>query len=88
MPRYQLTGRTYINDSLREPGEIVEYGGWPGSSLEPLDDTATAIKAFYIDARKRGRALPKVPDLEKILPKAGKSAGDKPAKVTKDPDDA
>lgn len=88
MARYTLTGRTFINGSLGEPGEIVEYGGWPGSTLEPADATATAVKAFYDDARKRGRTLPRVPDLEKILPKAEKpAAGKQPNKAVKESDD-
>ncbi len=84
MPRYQLTARTYINSSLGEPGDIVEYDGWPGSSLEPLDDIAKATKAFYDEARKRGRTLPKQPDLEKILPKAAAGKGAKALKETDD----
>lgn len=84
MPRYKLTARTYINGSLGEPGGIVDYGGWPGSTLEPVDATATAIKAFYDIARAKGRAIPKVPNLEKILPKA---ADPEPKKDVKDSGD-
>lgn len=37
MARYQLLDRTFINGSLREKGEVVEYDGQPGSTLQPLD---------------------------------------------------
>jgi hypothetical protein len=37
MARYRILDRTFIHGSLRERGEIVEYDGKAGSTLEPLD---------------------------------------------------
>ncbi len=84
MPRYQLTVRTFINGSLGEPGDIVEYAGWPGSTLEPQDAVATAVKAEYDNLRKRGRNIPKAPDLAKFQAKAEKAAEPAPEKELTD----
>lgn len=37
MARYRLLERTFINNSLREAGEIVDYDGQPGSTLQPVE---------------------------------------------------
>lgn len=87
MPRYTLTARTFINGSLGEPGEIVEYSGWPGSTLEPADEVAGRIKAAYDDMRKRGRNIPKKPDIEKFQAKVEKAAVPEPAPQKDDTDE-
>lgn len=67
MPRYKVvTSRTFVNASLAEIGEIIEYDGWPGSTLEPADDVAARVKDAYDTMRKRGRTIPAgKPDLSK-----------------------
>jgi len=42
MPKYRVLVRSFINDGLREEGEIVEYNGKPGSNLELVDGPAEA----------------------------------------------
>lgn len=61
MARYRLTDTTYIGGSLQAAGAEVDYAGWPGSTLDPLDDEARDIKALYGEAREAGRNLPKTP---------------------------
>jgi hypothetical protein len=50
MARYRVTRPTFLQASrscapqLFEVGAIVEFDGVPGSSLEPLDEAASAAK--------------------------------------------
>ncbi len=47
MARYRVTAPTFLEAVLREPGEVVDYGGDPGSALAPLDAAARrAVKAY------------------------------------------
>ena len=68
MPRYRvINSPTYLKSGghhpdLHQVGAEVEYAGWPGSSLEPLDDTAKRVKDYF-DAHRRNRKLPRMPDL-------------------------
>jgi hypothetical protein len=55
MARYKLTDTTCIGGSLQSAGAEVDYAGWPGSTLEPLDDEAREVKAYYDEAREAGR---------------------------------
>lgn len=86
MPRYTVTAPTFVCNSLQPVGEVVEYDGWPGSSLEPADDVAKRIKDYFA-AHRRDRKLPRVPDLAKFAePEAEKPAGRKAASVKDDTD--
>lgn len=38
MAKYKVLTRSFINNAIREEGEIVEYEGRAGSNLEPLDE--------------------------------------------------
>jgi hypothetical protein len=47
MARYRVTAPTFLEDVLREEGEVVDYAGDPGSALAPLDAAANrAVKAY------------------------------------------
>lgn len=82
MPRYTLTARTYVNGSLGEAGDVIEYNGWPGSTLEPADAVAARVKEAYDTMRKRGRTVPRgLPDLSKY---AGAEKPPAPEKETTD----
>ena len=35
MAKYTVLVRTFINDSLREPGEVIDYDGEPSFNLQP-----------------------------------------------------
>jgi hypothetical protein len=47
MPRYRVLEKSFIIDRIVEAGEEVEYGGWPGHNLEPLDAAAREKKREY-----------------------------------------
>jgi len=65
MPRYKVVDApTYIDNNMRQPGEEVEYSGWPGSTLEPIDDEARRVKEYY--GRHRGPRLSRRPDLSQF----------------------
>lgn len=67
MPRYTIeNARTYIGGKLCEIGEIVDYVGWPGSTLKAVDSVAARVKSFFDEANERGRKIPRVPDLAKF----------------------
>lgn len=40
MARYRLLGPTFIGGSMRQAGEIVEYDGTPGSTLQAIDQNS------------------------------------------------
>lgn len=37
MPMYRVLAKSFINNAIREEGEIVEYDGKPGSTLELVE---------------------------------------------------
>jgi hypothetical protein len=38
MPKYRVLVKSFIKNTILEPGEIVEYNGRPGSNLELIDE--------------------------------------------------
>lgn len=51
MPRYRVLVRSYINNAIREEGDVVEYDGRPGSNLELIKAPKEA-KAQKAEAAK------------------------------------
>ncbi|GAB6966351.1 hypothetical protein JCM25156A_03880 [Komagataeibacter kakiaceti JCM 25156] len=47
MAKYKVLTRSYIGGKIREAGEVIEYGGNPGSNLEPMDAAAEKKRAEY-----------------------------------------
>jgi hypothetical protein len=56
MARYRVNTRSFF-DRLYEAGEQVDFGGVPGSNLEPLDDEARAAKEAADAAKERRPGL-------------------------------
>lgn len=50
MPQYRVKELSLIGNALAQPGDIVEYDGYPADNLEPLDDEGIA-------KREEGRAV-------------------------------
>lgn len=52
MAQYRVLEKSYIVDRICEEGEVVEYGGVPGSNLEPVDaDAKKAVEAAAKSAK-------------------------------------
>ncbi len=50
MPTYKVLEKSFINNTLLEPGETVEYDGKPGSNLELIKETRGRRKAEEPDS--------------------------------------
>lgn len=44
MAKYRVLVKSYINNSIAEEGEVVEYDGKPGSNLELIEDEQPAAQ--------------------------------------------
>ena len=53
MSRYRVKELSFIGNSLRHPGEEVDYDGEPGANLEPIDKPAEI-------STKKSKDVPKV----------------------------
>lgn len=42
MPKYYVLAKSFINNTIVEVGEIVEYDGKPGSNLELVPESKPA----------------------------------------------
>lgn len=38
MAQYRVLTKSFINNAIREEGDVVEYDGKPGSNLELIED--------------------------------------------------
>lgn len=82
MPSYRVVDQpTFVEGTLRQPGEVIDFAGWPGSTLEPEKDDAVARKVKdYFAAHKRDRKLPRQPNLADFAEKAPAKPEAKPVK--------
>ena len=44
MPKYTVNTVSFIDNGLRQAGDVIDFDGAPGSNLDPLDDDARAAK--------------------------------------------
>lgn len=44
MAQYRVLAKSFINNSIVEEGDVVEYDGKPGSNLELVQDEAAPAK--------------------------------------------
>jgi hypothetical protein len=92
MPRYEVLRTSYIDQpdsrdprgfapKLLKPGAKIEWDGWPGTSLKPLDAEAERRCAIMAEHRKRQAELgPKAPPLPPLPTTTGHDkADDEPA---------
>ena len=56
MPKYRVIAPCFVNNGLRNDGDIVDYDGPPGSALVPVDDEGNEVKA---DASEKKKWTPK-----------------------------
>lgn len=67
-PKYRVTAPSWIGNTIRQEGAIVEYVGRPGSNLEPMNAAAAAM------VQRHGRALPAVEVPQMAQPSAPPAA--------------
>lgn len=60
MPQYKVLAKSFINNSIAEEGDIVEFSGKAGSNLELIEDDKPKAKP----KAKRGDAAADVPEGE------------------------
>lgn len=60
MPKYYVLEKSFINHTIAEVGEIVEYDGEPGSNLELVVETKPA-------APKKGGAAKSQDDAKDLV---------------------
>jgi hypothetical protein len=70
MPLYKVLIASYINDRLYPAsapgaGVFVDYGGQPGTNLEPTDDEGRTRQAAYFAAR--GQTVASATDRRRML---------------------
>ena len=39
MPKYTVLAKSFIDNTLVEPGEVIEFSGKPGTNLELVKET-------------------------------------------------
>lgn len=44
MAKYRVLAKSFINNTIVEVGEVVEYDGQPGRALELIDDSKPEAK--------------------------------------------
>jgi hypothetical protein len=52
MPQYRVLKRSFIDNHIREEGDVVNYDGYPSDNLEPLDAEGQAKQKEGIKAAK------------------------------------
>lgn len=67
MPKYRVLEKSYIGNSIREVGAVVEYDGKPGKALELIPEAEPA--ADKAEGEKKGKG--KKAEAEKAEGEAG-----------------
>jgi hypothetical protein len=53
MPKYRVLTKSFIDNHLREEGDVVDYDGYPSDNLEPLDDEGRAKQKEGVKVAKQ-----------------------------------
>jgi membrane protein involved in colicin uptake len=56
MPKYRVLAKSFINNAIREAGEVVEYDGKPGKALELIPEAAAEPKLTKKEAEAKAKA--------------------------------
>lgn len=87
MPKYRVVEKSFIDNAIREPGDIVNYDGIPSSNLEAIDEEGQALAALSDEADAEAaanRARAAIGDTLTTLPEGGKTKGKAKAKASTD----
>ncbi len=56
MPKYRVLAKSYINNAIREEGDVVEYEGKPGKFLELIPEAEAEPKLTAAEAKAKAKA--------------------------------
>jgi hypothetical protein len=63
MAKYRVLEKSFVNDAIREVGDIVDFNGIPAGNLEPMDPQGAAAAELLpqanaeADVRRKRAAL-------------------------------
>jgi hypothetical protein len=49
MPKFRVLEKCFVDNHLRQEGDVIEYNGEPYSFLEPVDKPAAKVAASPIE---------------------------------------
>ncbi len=55
MPKYRVLAKSYIGNTIREVGDVVEYDGKPGKALELIPDAEPAAEKAEGEKKGKGK---------------------------------
>lgn len=56
MPKYRVLAKSYIGNTIREVGDVVEYDGKPGKALELIAEVPAEPKLTAAEAKAKAKA--------------------------------
>lgn len=56
MPKYRVLAKSYIGNTIREVGDVVEYDGKPGKALELIEEAPAEKKLTKKEAEAQAKA--------------------------------
>lgn len=56
MPKYRVLEKSYINNAIREAGDVVEYEGKPGKALELIAEAPAEQKLTKKESEAQAKA--------------------------------
>jgi hypothetical protein len=73
MPKYEVLAKSFIDGKVHEEGAVIEYDGFPGSNLKPLDkaaeDIAKQVPSDDVQAKRMKQTADTEAPLEPLKPK-------------------
>ena len=60
MAKFRVLTKSFVNNTLYEEGDVVDYDGVPASNLEPLDAPAEELASQFPDSQIADIARQKV----------------------------
>ena len=54
MPKYYALAKSFINNTIVEVGDVIDYDGKPGSNLELVPEVKPAVPEAKPSAPKKG----------------------------------
>ncbi len=55
MPKYRVLAKSYIGNTIREVGDVVEYEGTPGKALELIPESEPGAEKAEGEKKGKGK---------------------------------